>query len=154
MQQNNIFRSDTHMEKKALLKRIECAYLPVTDVAKAVAWYERVLGLKLRSPIEPGKGAIMIMDSGQWLFLLPSPGGHPLHFITTGWTEDGSPFEMFPICFETDDIWALDVSLQESGVWTEKEVRNEGGCGFQLNFKDLDGNKFQVWQQPVKVPIS
>jgi catechol 2,3-dioxygenase-like lactoylglutathione lyase family enzyme len=136
------------LKKKALLKRIECAYLPVKDVASSVAWYERVLGLTLRSPIEPGRGAIMIMGSGQWLFLLPSPGGHPLHFMTTGWSEDGSPFEMFPICFETDDIRSLDASLRESGVWTEEAVRDEGGCGLQLNFEDPDGNKFQVWQQP------
>lgn len=141
------------MKKKALLKRIECAYVPVTDVAASVAWYERVLGLTLRSPVQPGRGAIMIMDSGQWLFLLPSPGGHPLHFMTTGWTEDGSPFEMFPICFETDDIRALERSLRESGVWTEQEVRNEGGCGLQLTFKDPDGNKFQVWQQPVAAEV-
>ncbi|WP_314590776.1 VOC family protein [Paenibacillus terrigena] len=139
------------MEKKALLKRIECAYLPVTDVTASAAWYEQVLGLTLRAPVEPGKGAIMIMGSGQWLFLLPSPGGHPLHFMTTGWAEGGSPFEMFPICFETDDIHALEASLRESGVWIEPEMRDEGGCGLQLNFKDLDGNKFQAWQQPVAV---
>jgi len=143
------------MEKKALLKRIECAYLPVTDVAASAAWYERVLGLKLRSPIKAGGGAIMIMESGQWLFLLPTPGGHPLHFVTTGWTEDHTPFEMFPICFETDDMRALDASLRESGVWTEEEIRNEGSCGLQLNFKDPDGNKFQAWQLPVpaKIPV-
>ncbi len=142
------------MIKKALLKRIDCAYLPVTDVAASVAWYERVLGLTLREPARPpGKGAIMLMDSGQWLFLLPSPGGHPLHFMTTGWTEDGSVFEMFPMCFETDDIRALDSSLRESGVWTEQEVRNEGGCGLQLHFKDPDGNKFQAWQQPVAAGV-
>ena len=93
----------------------------------------------------------MIMGSGQWLFLLPSPGGHPLHFMTTGWAEGGSPFEMFPICFETDDIHALETSLRESGVWIEPEMRDEGGCGLQLNFKDLDGNKYQAWQQPVAV---
>lgn len=143
------------MKKKALLKRIECAYLPVKDVAASAAWFEGVLGLKLRSPIEPGRGAIMIMGSGQWLFLLPSPDGHPLHFMTNGWAEDGSPFEMFPICFETDDIRALDASLREAGVWTEQAVRDEGSCGFQLTFKDPDGNKFQVWQQPVTsgVPV-
>ncbi|MCJ8014776.1 VOC family protein [Paenibacillus sp. KQZ6P-2] len=141
------------MSRKALLKRIECAYLPVKDVAASAAWYERVLGLKLRSPIDPGRGAIMIMDSGQWLFLLPCWDGHPLHFMTTGWTDDGSPFEMFPICFETDDIHTMYDSLQQSGVWTEETVRDEGGCGLQLDFKDPDGNKFQVWQQPVAAGI-
>jgi len=137
------------MNRKSLLKRIECAYLPVTDVVASAAWYEQVLGLTLRAPVEPGKGAIMIMDSEQWLFLLPSPEGHPLHFMTTGWTEDSSLFEMFPICFETDDMQSLEASLRESGVWMEQGVRDEGGCGLQLSFKDPDGNKFQVWQQPV-----
>ncbi|WP_236575862.1 VOC family protein [Paenibacillus sp. USDA918EY] len=131
-----------------MLKRIECAYVPVSDVPAAVGWYENVLGLKLRSPLEPGRGAIMIMGSGQWLFLLPSPGGHPLRFETTGWDETGSPYEMFPLCFETDDIHALGASLKESGAWAESEIRDEGGCGLQLTFKDPDGNKFQAWQQP------
>lgn len=136
---------------KPLIKRIECAYLPVRNVEASAAWYEKVLGLQLRSPVEPGKGAIMIMGSGQWLFLLPSPDGHPLQFMTTGWTEDGSTFEMFPICFETDDIRSLEAAVREAGVWTEGDIRNEGGCGLQLNFKDPDGNKFQAWQQPVPV---
>ncbi|WP_010269134.1 VOC family protein [Paenibacillus senegalensis] len=139
--------------KKALLDKIECAYLPVTNVEASAEWYQRVLGLTLRSPVEPGKGAIMIMGSGQWLFLLPCLDGHPLQFMTTGWTEDGSLFEMFPICFETDEIYALAKALEESGAWTEGEVRNEGSCGLQLNFKDPDGNKFQVWQQPVPAPL-
>lgn len=142
------------MKKKALLKRIECAYLPVKDVAASADWYERVLGLELRSPVQPGRGAIMILDSGQWLFLLPCPDGHPLSFLTTGWTEGHTPFEMFPICFETDDIRTLDASLRESGVWTEEGIRDEGGCGLQLDFKDPDGNKFQAYQQPVPAPIS
>lgn len=135
--------------KKALLDKIECAYLPVRDVEASAKWYEQVLGLTLRSPVKPGKGAIMIMGSGQWLFLLPCPEGHPLQFITTGWTEEGSSFEMFPICFETEHIHELAESLEKSGAWTEGDIRDEGSCGLQLNFKDIDGNKFQVWQQPV-----
>jgi|GEM_PF-5895877 hypothetical protein len=49
---------------KPLIKRIECAYLPVRNVEASAAWYEKVLGLQPRSPIEPGKGAIMIMGGG------------------------------------------------------------------------------------------
>lgn len=134
--------------KKALLKRIDCAYVPVTDAAAAAEWYGRVLGLKLRSAVQPGRGAIMIMGDGQWLFLLPSPGMTPLTFDTTGWGEEGETFEMFPLCFETEDIRSLHDSLQASGVWVEDGIRDEGGCGFQINFKDPDGNKYQAWQQP------
>lgn len=133
---------------KALLKRIDCAYLPVTNAEAAAEWYSRVLGLKLRSPVKPGRGAIMIMGEGQWLFLLPCPNGVPLTFPTTGWTKDEEPFEMFPLCFETDDIRSLHASLLSSGAWVEEQIRDEGDCGMQLNFKDPDGNKFQAWQAP------
>lgn len=131
-----------------MIKRIECAYVPVSDVERSAKWYEQVLGMKLRSAIEPGRGAIMIMGDGGWLFLLPSPDMTPLTFPTTGWTEDGDHFEMFPICFETDNIQKLYESLLQAGLWLEAEVRDEGSCGHQLTFKDPDGNKFQVWQQP------
>lgn len=134
--------------QKTLLKRIDCAYLPVSDVEAAANWYSRVLGLQLRSPVSPGRGAIMIMGDGQWLFLLPCPDMKPLTFTTTGWAENNEKFEMFPLCFETEDIRSLYDSLQEAGTWIEAEIRDEGGCGLQLNFKDLDGNLFQAWQQP------
>lgn len=135
--------------KKALLKRIDCAYVPVSDPAASADWYERVLGLKLRAPVKPGRGAIMIMGDGQWLFLLPSPDMTPLTFATTGWAEEGETYDMFPLCFETEDIEGLYASLVASGASMEDAVRDEGGCGLQLTFKDPDGNKFQAWQQPV-----
>lgn len=131
-----------------MIKRIECAYLPVSDVQKSAEWYERVLGMRLRSPIEPGRGAIMVMEEGGWLFLLPSPALTPLTFPTTGWAEDGESFEMFSLCLETNQIHKLHSSLKEAGTWVEYEIRDEASCGLQLNFKDPDGNKFQVWQQP------
>ncbi|MDQ8736652.1 VOC family protein [Paenibacillus sp. LHD-38] len=131
-----------------MIKRIECAYVPVSNVKKSADWYEQVLGMRLRSPVESGRGAIMVMEEGGWLFLLPSPDMTPLTFSTTGWEEDGQAFEMFPLCFETDKIHTLHASLKEAGVWVEQELRNEGSCGLQLNFKDPDGNKYQVWQQP------
>lgn len=134
--------------KKSMLKRIDCVYVPVSDVAASAEWYEKVLCLKLRSPVKPGRGAIMIMDNGQWLFLLPSSGGSPLVFPTTGWTEDGEEFEMFAVSFETDDIGKVHASLLASGVGVEGEIRDERGGGLQLLFKDPDGNKFRVYQHP------
>jgi glyoxylase I family protein len=136
--------------KKSMLKRIDCVYVPVSDAAASADWYERVLGLKLRSPVKPGKGAIMIMDNGQWLFLLPSPAMTPLSFITSGWEEEGEEFEMFTLCFETEDIERVHASLSASGVWVEGAIRDRGNCGLQLQFKDPDGNKFQVFQQPAQ----
>jgi glyoxylase I family protein len=136
--------------RKAMLKHISCAYIPVSDVEASAIWYEQVLGLKLRAPIKQGRGAIMILGNGQWLFLLPAPSMLPLTFATTGWADNEMPFEMFPISFETDDIQPLYLSLKEAGAWLEAEIRDEGSCGLQLDFKDPDGNKFQVHQPPKK----
>ncbi|AFC33601.1 Glyoxalase/bleomycin resistance protein/dioxygenase [Paenibacillus mucilaginosus 3016] len=134
--------------KKALLKKVECAYIPVRDVAVSAAWYEEVLGLKRRSPLEPGRGAILLLGDGQWLFLLPCSDGAAAVFETTGWTDNGEAYEMFPLCFETEDIEGLHASLTGAGAWVEESIRDEGSCGKQLTFKDPDGNKFQAWQQP------
>ncbi|WP_156889487.1 VOC family protein [Paenibacillus harenae] len=131
-----------------MIKNLNCAYVPVSDAVKSAEWYAQVLGMKLRAPVEPGRGAIMIMDEGQWLFLLPSPDGKPLTFSTTAWAENGESFEMFPICFTTTRMQSLYASLRESGTWVETDIRDEGSCGLQLTFKDPDGNKFQVFQEP------
>ena len=136
-------------KKTSLLKSIDCAYLPVSSVAASAVWYEHVLGLIPHETARPPKqGAIMVLGDGYWLFLLPAVEARPLQFKTTEWSGGEPVFEMFPLCFETEDIHALFASLKAAGTWTEPAVRDEGSCGLQLHFKDPDGNKFQAFQQP------
>lgn len=127
-------------EMKPLLKGVHCNYIPVADVNRAREWYMRVLGLKPRSP----EGGIMIMGSGQWLFLIESKDRPNANFTTDDW--EGENFEMFSLTFETEDIVALHESLRENGAQVEP-VTDYGSCGLQFRFKDPDGNKFNVWQQ-------
>ena len=76
---------------KPLLKCVDCVYIPVADSSKAKEWYMRVLGLKAFRP----DASIMIMGSGQWLFLMESKDRAHANFTTDHW--EGENFEMFSL---------------------------------------------------------
>ncbi|WP_309274239.1 VOC family protein [Paenibacillus sp.] len=116
-----------------------CNYLPVSDLSRSRAWYMLVLGLK---PFDRNE-SILIMGSGQWVFLLESKDRSNANFMTDSW--EGKDFEMFSLTFETENIVALHKSLVEHGVEVEP-ITDKGSCGLQFRFKDLDGNRFNVWQ--------
>jgi len=140
MVKNTSKRIDIRMN---LLKRICSIYLPAHNPEKSIEWYERHLGLT--RPLGP-KSGILQLDDGTWLFLEKSIARTTSNFATSGWVENGN-YEMFSICFEVDDAKQLYDKLHTEGVEVEA-LRDEGGCGLQFIFYDLDGNKFQVFQQP------
>ncbi|MFB9324606.1 VOC family protein [Paenibacillus aurantiacus] len=130
---------DAQAEKAPLVKGVFCNYLPVSNLARARAWYMQTLGLK---PFERNE-SILIMGSGQWIFLLESKDRPNANFMTDNW--EGDNFEMFSLTFETDDIVTLHNSLRAHGAAVEA-ITDHGSCGLQFRFKDLDGNRFNVWQ--------
>lgn len=99
----------------------------------------QALGLK---PFERND-SILIMGSGQWIFFLESKDRPNANFTTDNW--EGDDFEMFSLTFETDDIVTLHSSLREHGAAVEA-ITDNGSCGLQFRFKDVDGNRFNVWQ--------
>jgi len=135
--------ADSLQEVKPLLKRVSHSYLPVSDLKRALKWYVQYLGLTQL----PRNEAILILGNGQWLFLLESKSNKNANFVTDQW--DGDDYEMFSLTFETDDIIKLHDSLRKSGTYVEPIV-DQDSCGLQFKFKDLDGNKFNVWQDPDK----
>lgn len=130
---------------KPLLLRVSHNYLPVSDLKKATEFYVDYLGLTLLRP----DGNILILGNGQWLFLLESKSNKNANFVTDQWENAGTDYEMFSLTFETDDIIKLHESLRKSGTQVESIIDHDG-CGLQFKFKDLDGNKFNVWQDPDK----
>jgi len=76
------------------------------------------------------------------MFLSDAPGESP-NFLGT----DGTVIS--PFTFETEDIVTLHQSLTRSGTEVEP-VEDFGGCGLKFWFKDPDGNRFHVWQDPNK----
>jgi len=128
---------------KPMLKRVLCNYLPVSNLERAVRWYEEIFGLEVRKR-SPG-GAILVLGDGQWLFLLESGEKKTANFVTDQW--NGERYEMFSLTFEVEDIVALHKRLRDSDVEVEALIDHDS-CGLQFIFKDPDGNKFNVWQDP------
>jgi predicted enzyme related to lactoylglutathione lyase len=130
--------------RKPLLKRVHCNYLPVSDSKRASLWFEKTFGLK-RLDREPA-GSIMVLGTGQWLFLLETKEKKTANFFTDQW--EGGHYEMFSMSFEVENIVELHKRLREDGVEVEPLVDHDS-CGLQFKFKDPDGNKFNVWQDVV-----
>jgi len=137
----------TETAQKPLLKRVLCNYLPVSDLKKASNWYERVFGLKRWKP----DGSIMVLGGGQWLFLLESKEKRTANFFTDQW--DGENYEMFSLTFEVENIVELHKRLRDNGAEVGP-LADHGSCGLQFTFKDPDGNKFNVWQDPASADRS
>ncbi|AJY74816.1 VOC family protein [Paenibacillus beijingensis] len=129
--------------RKPMLKRVLCNYLPVSNWQQAADWFEEMFGLTVRKR-EPD-GVILVLGDGQWLFLLETTEKRTANFSTHQW--DGENYEMFSLTFEVEDIVELHKRLREKGVEVEP-LTDLGSCGLQFKFKDPDGNKFNVWQDP------
>jgi len=132
-------------QQKPMLKKVLCNYLPVSNLELATKWYEEIFQLTVKKR-EPD-GAILILGDGQWLFLLQTSENKIANFITQQW--DGKDYEMFSLTFEVENIVELHKRLREHNVEVEPLVDHDS-CGLQFKFKDPDGNKFNVWQDPVK----
>ncbi|GAA0136235.1 hypothetical protein YSY43_30760 [Paenibacillus sp. YSY-4.3] len=135
---------DLKVEQKPMLKRVLCNYLPVSNLESAAKWYTGIFGLELKKR-DPG-GAILVLGDGQWLFLLETTEKRNANFVTSQW--DGDAYEMFSLTFEVENIVELHKKLRDNGVEAEP-LMDHDSCGLQFKFKDPDGNKFNVWQDPI-----
>jgi len=127
--------------ERPLLKAVHCNYIPVADSQKAAEWYGKHLGLKR---LRPGSN-ILILGNGQWFFLCDSKDRKNANFYAD--FDGKAGYEMFSLTFETENIVQLHEALRQSGTYVEP-IQDHGECGLQFRFKDLDGNKFNVWQNP------
>ncbi|WP_246187615.1 VOC family protein [Ornithinibacillus caprae] len=131
------------LTRTPLLKKIHCSYLPVKNLQESAEWYEKVLGLKRLKE----DGSIMVLAEGQWIFLLEAKDNVTSNFYTAQW--QGENYEMFSLTFEVDDIQLIHQTLEESGVEIEP-ILDDGSCGLKFTFKDINGNKFHVWQDSTR----
>lgn len=127
------------VQTKSLVKKVHCNYIPVSNLEEASAWYEECLQLNRVKP----SGEIMELGNGDWFFLIETKQQTNANFITDAWED--KDFEMFSLTFEVENCKALYDHLVNKGADIEP-ISDRGPCGLQFTFKDLDGNKFNVWQ--------
>lgn len=117
-----------------MLESINTVELPVADLARAIAWYESILGLRVqwrgdRSAVV-GAG-----DGGTRLYLVQTDDPARLRFTNTA---DGTLHSV--VDFYTRDLAATHAQLRRRGV--EIDDLREGALGFGLS--DLDSNRLGV----------
>ncbi len=125
-------------------ERLDHVHLCVADRERSVAWYRRVLGLRLVGA-PPGE-----VSDDHPIFLGPAAGGgdHCLSlFIGTparggdrnvAFRVDGPAFLHL-----LDALPVEEVRAQSGGVLTRDDL-NDYGMAFTLDFLDLDGNELEL----------
>ena len=122
------------------LLRVGTTYIPVNDVERAAQWYVEKLDAKLNYQ-DQDKAILNLAD--QSFFLVKAKNKETANFYDIYGTE------RFSLTFEVDGQEALKELQQD---FNEREIivgeiEHRGHSGINFVFKDLDGNKFDVWSE-------
>lgn len=112
-----------------MIKEIAFVSYPVTDVARAVAFYRDTIGLR---PGESFGDSVVEFDIGSATFAVDAESV-------------GAPGTQFSAAFEVDDIATMRASLAEKNV-PVTEVMEFPPC-FAAFVTDPDGNRFTLHQR-------
>lgn len=118
----------------------------VRDRARATAWYEEVLGLKVRED-DPATGYVELSLSGGSAGLsLVAPRrewGEPYYSETAARIGKATG-----IAFQTDSVRALELRLVHAGARITEPYRRMPWGGSTVRFCDPDGNEFLAFEHP------
>jgi catechol 2,3-dioxygenase-like lactoylglutathione lyase family enzyme len=113
-----------------LFQRIDTVFIKVRDLDKAVEWYTKILGLKLRWKNDEGGYAAIEM------------GGAPITFVVEKDSEKFKPYEDAPFIIYARDIVEAHNSLHSQNVEVGAIETLYDSKWFW--FKDQDGNVERV----------
>jgi catechol 2,3-dioxygenase-like lactoylglutathione lyase family enzyme len=122
---------------KTRINKVSTVVVPVSDQARATAFYVETLGFEKRTDVPFGNGYnwVEVAPAGAetTIAIVPPPPGKPTGNVETG------------IGLHTDDIDAYHADLMASGVDVDPEVSRMGDPVPPLFwFRDPDGNTLMV----------
>jgi catechol 2,3-dioxygenase-like lactoylglutathione lyase family enzyme len=122
---------------KTRVDKVSTVVVPVSDQARAVAFYVETLGFEKRTDVPFGNGYrwVEVAPAGAetTIAVVPPPPGKPTGNVETG------------IGLHTDDVDAYHAHLKESGVDVDPEVSRMGDPVPPLFWlRDPDGNTLMV----------
>lgn len=124
--------------------KIGSIFIPVTDMEKSIAWYEKYLGVKKIDSWESGAGFYFPSGSTQ-LALVKVDSPQPTEFQVKG-TQKNVYYN-----FVVEDIETAFQHFNSNNIVTT-EIEDYGGMkGF--DFFDLDGNQFSVVNESLDSPF-
>ncbi len=121
------------MPRSPIQNRIGVVFVPVSDMARARAWYGRLLGVEPAEPSHDG-GICDIPMAGETGLLLDANRPVTEHSVQ-------------PLCFFwTDDMVATLEHLRELDAEITSDVTDIGSVSF-IAFRDPDGNPLMICQR-------
>lgn len=115
--------------------QFDCVFYYVSDLDRAIGFYQNVLGLKLQS-----KDLVARFDiDGVLLELVPAK-----HFERYGGTGNAR------LCLRVDNMSAARNDLIRLGVMSSEPV--DEGPGVLSSIHDLDGNEICLWEEKKTKP--
>ncbi len=122
------------------IARIMTTSVPVSDLEESVSFYKEVFGMDVMSEDKEAKRAVMGHEGSECRLTLyvPSPN------------DKRQPGGFTGITFGTDSIYDFHKNMVDEAVrFTLKPKRDSKGK-LVAKFTDLDGNEFEIVDQPVK----
>ncbi|MDQ1530258.1 MAG: hypothetical protein QOE37_363, partial [Microbacteriaceae bacterium] len=114
--------------------RLEVVPLPVTDVARSIAFYAEQVGFSLDHDVEPGNGMRVVQ--------LTPPGSACSIVFGTGMGDERAPGVVKNLHLVVDDIEEARRTLTERGV-AVSSVQDLGGVKYAY-FEDPDANSWAL----------
>lgn len=134
------------MEELEDITGMTCIYVPVSDVDKAVQFYDLNLGCK--PAIKEATHAILRFPEQNGEFLGPRVRQTvPAIFLVHSKSSNSQIDNSIPIgCFITPRIQKMYNRFKENGVEIVSEIPENRPCGPNFLFRDLDGNMWEIWE--------
>jgi len=116
--------------------KVELIPLPVSDVDRAIAFYEGTLGFTKDFDVNPSEGVRIVQ-------LTPEGSGCSVGFGTGLDVYAGAPGSVRGVHLVVEDIDEVRAELARRGV-AISEIRDFGGGVRGADFADPDGNTFEL----------
>ena len=127
----------------AMQMKLELIPLPVSDVDRAISFYEDKLGFKKDFDVQPTEGVRIVQ-------LTPDGSGCSVGFGTGLEVYAGEPGSVRGLHLVVEDIAQARADLVSRGVEVD-EIQDFGGGVKGADFSDPDGNSFELqemtWRQ-------
>ena len=129
------------MAEKLFLEAI--TVLPVDDIYKASAWYEKALGLKTvylhegKDDGEVTNYAVMVRDGIHVHLILDEPPPH-----NAPWTKSGTGY----LYIKVEDVDAIYLEVKAAGIDITRDLETENWGARGFNLTDPSGNAVHIEQ--------
>ena len=132
--------TETAVERRAFVEGVHGVRYQVSDVARAVDFYTRVLGFTLEHQQLPAFASVALGDAK---ILLSGPGASGSRPMPDGRAQEPGGWNR--VVLRVSDLTAAAAELEKAGVRFRNEPESGPG-GRQIQIEDPDGNPVELFE--------